>query len=160
LQMEEPASSNRFAPRSGVPSGTSGPSESEMLQKLRKFAQENPWATNFLANPGLVALRPQGNDGAKDTPPAGLMIRDECPVSHPAAPAANLDLSTPERTIEHPSPMTQLPPSTTNVALTQPLASVTPPERGSSIQSSERAPENTPSAPGIRRSGRHRPGGK
>jgi len=158
--MEEPASSNRFAPGSGVPSGPSGPSKSEVLQKLRKFAQENPWAMNFLSNPGLVTLRPQGNDSAEDTPPAGPMIRDEHPVSPPAAPAANLDLSTPERTIEHPSPMTQLPPSTTNVAPTQPPASVTPPARGSSIQSSDRAPEYTPSAPGIRRSGRHRPGGK
>ena len=157
--MEEPASSNRFAPGSGVPSGTSGPSESEMLQKLRKFAQENPWATNFLSNPGLVTLRPQGNDGAEDTPPAGPMIRDERPVSPPAAPAANLDLSTPERTIEQPSHTTQLPPST-NVALTQPPASVTPPARGSSIQSSEHTPENTPSAHELRRSGRRRPGGK
>jgi len=125
--MEQPASSNRFAPRSGVPSGTSGPSESKMLQKLRKFAQENPLATNFLVNSGLVGLRPQGNDGAEDTPPAGPMIRDERGVSPPAAPAANLALSTPERTIEHPSPRTQLPPSTTNVAPTQPPASVTPP---------------------------------
>ena len=71
--MEEPARSNRFAPASGVRvSGTSGPSESVMLQKLRKSVQENPWATNLLANPGLVAARPQGNDGAKDTPPADL----------------------------------------------------------------------------------------
>ena len=160
MQMEEPASSNRFAPGSGVPSCTSGPSESEMLQKLRKFAPENPWATNFLANPGLVTLRPQGNEGTEDTPPARPMIRDERPVSPPAALAANLNLSTPERTIEHPSPTTQLPPSTTNVAPTQPAASVTPPARGSSIQSSERAPENTPSAPKIRHSGRHHPGGK
>ena len=158
--MEEPASSNRFAPGSRVASGTYRPSESEMLQKLWKFVQENPWATNFLSNPGLVTLRPQGNDGAKDTPPAGPMIGDERPVSPPAAPAANLDLSTPERIIEHPSPTTQLAPSTTNLAPTQPPASVPPPARGSSIQSSERATENTPSAPGIRRSGRHRPGGK
>ena len=115
--MEEPARSNRFAPGLGVPaSGTSGPSESEMLQKLRKFAQENPWATDFLANPGLVTVRPQGNDGAEDTPPAGPMTRDERPVSPPipAAPVANLEVSTSERTIEHPS-TTLLPPST-NVA--------------------------------------------
>jgi len=158
--MEEPGSSNRFALGSGVPSGTSGPSESEMLQKLRKFTEENPWATNFLANPCLVTLRPQGNDGAADTPPAGPMIRDERPVSPLAAPAANLNPSTPERTIEHPSPTIQLPPSTTNVAPTQPPASLTAPVRGSSIQSSERGPENTPSAPGIPCSGRHRPGGK
>jgi len=160
LQMEEPASSNRFAPGLGMPSATSGPSESEMLQKLRKFALENHWATSFLANPGLVTLRPQEKDGAEDTPPAGPMIRDESPVAPPAAPAINLDLSNPERIIEHPSPTTQLPPPTTNVAPTQPPASMSPPARPSSIQSSERAPENTPSAPGIRRSGRDRPGGK
>ena len=162
MQMEEPASSNRFLPGLGVPaSGTSGPSESEMLQKLRKFAQENPWATNLLANPGLVAVRPQGNDGAKDTPPPGPMTRDEHPFSppSPAAPAANLDFSTPERTVEHPSHTTQLPPSN-NVAPTQPRASVTPPARGSSIQSSEHSPENTPSETELRRSGRRRPGGK
>jgi len=129
LQMEEPASSNLFAPGSEVPSGTSGPSASEMLQKLRKFAQENPWATSFLSDPGLVTGRPQGNDGAENSPPAGPIIRDERPVSPPAAPAANLDLSTPERTIEHLSPTTQLPPSTTNVAPTQPPASMTPPAR-------------------------------
>jgi hypothetical protein len=163
LQIEEPASSNRFAPVSGEPaSGTSGPSKSEMLEKLRKFAQENPWATNFLANPGLVTVRPQGHDGAEDTPPAEPMILNEHPVSppSPAAPAANLDPSTPERTIEHPSPTTQSPPSPTNVAPTQPPASVTPPVRGSSNQSSEHAPEKTPSAPEIRRSGRRRTGGK
>jgi len=95
LQKEEPTSSNRFAPGSGFPSGTSGPSESEMLQKLRTFGQENHCATNFLPNPGLVTLRPQGNDGATDTAPAGPMIRDERPVLPPAALAANLDLSTP-----------------------------------------------------------------
>ena len=160
MQMEEPASCNRFAPGSGVPSGTSGPSESEMVQKLRKFGQEKPWATNFLSNPALVTLRPQGNDGTEDTAPAGPVIRDEGPVSPPAAPAANLDLSTPKTTIEHPSPTTQRPPSSTNVAPTQPPASVTHPVRGSLIQSSERAPENTPSLPGIRCSGRYRAGGK
>jgi len=160
LQMKEPASCNQFAPGSGVPSGMSGPSESDFLQKLRKFAQENPWATNFLANPGLITLRHQGNDGAENTPPAGPMIRDECPVSPPAAPAGNLNPLISESTIEHPSFTTQLPSSTTNVALTQPPASVTPLARGSSIQSSARAPENTPSAPGISRSGRHRPGRK
>jgi len=162
LQVEEPARSNRFAPESGVPvSGTSGPSESEMLQKLRIFAQETRWATNLLANPGLVAARPQGNDGAEDTPPAGPMIHDKYPLSppSPAAPVANLDLSTDVRMIEHPSHMTQLPPST-NVALTQPPPSVTPPARRSSIQRSEHPPENALSAHELRRSGRPRPGGK
>ena len=129
--MEEPARSNRFALASGVPvSCTSGASESQMLQKVWKFVQENPWAMNLLANPGLVAARPQGNAGAQDTPPAGPMIRDEHAFSSPspAAPVANLDLSTPERTIEHPSHTTQLPPST-NLALTQQPVSVTPPAR-------------------------------
>ena len=111
--------------------------------------------------PGLVAARPQGNDRAEDTPPAGPMIRDEHAMSppSPAAPVANLDLSTPAKTIEQPSHTTQLPPST-NVALTQPPASVTPPAPGSSIQSSEHTPENTPSAHELRRSGRRRPRGK
>ena len=115
-----------------------------MLQKLRRFAQENPWATYLLANPGLVAARPQGNEGAEDTPPAGPMIGDEHALSppRPAAPVAHRDLSTPERPIEQPSHTTQLPPST-NVALTQPPASVTPPAPESSIQSSER-PQKTP----------------
>jgi len=150
--MDEPARSNRFAPVSGVPvAGTSGPSEPKMLQKLRKFAQENPWEMNLLVNPGLVAARPQGNDRAKDTPPAGPMIRDEHALSPPcrAVPVANLNLSTPEGTIGHPSHATQLPPFT-NVALTQPPASMTPPARGSSFQSSEHTPENTPSAHKLR----------
>jgi len=160
--MEELATSIRFALASGVlTSSRSGPSESEKLQKLRKFAQENLWATNLLANPGRVAARPQGYDGAEDTPPAGPMICNEhafSPLS-PTAPVANLDITTPERTIAHPSQMTQLPPST-NVALTQPPASITLPARGSSIQSSEHAPANTPSAYELPRSGRRRPDGK
>jgi len=69
--------SNRLAREFGVPSGTSESSESEMPQKWLKFAPENPCATNSLANPGLVTLRPHGNDGAEDTQPASSMIRDE-----------------------------------------------------------------------------------
>jgi len=158
--MEEPARSNQFARVSGVEaSGTSGPSESEMLHKLREFAQVNPWATKFMANPRLVAVRPQGHDGAEDIPPAGPMNGDEHPVSPPAALVTNLDVSTPERSIPDPSP-SQLPPSTTNVATTQPPASVTPQARGSSTLSPERAQENPPSTPERRRSGRRRPGGK
>jgi len=158
--MEEPARSHQFARVSGVEaSGTSGPSESEMLQKLQEFAQVNPWATKFMANPRLVAVRLQGYDGAEDTPPAGPMNGDEHPVSPPAAPVANLDVSTPERSIPDPSP-SQLPPSTTNVATTQPPASVTPQPRGSSTLSPERGQENPPSTPERRRSGRCRPGGK
>jgi len=116
---------------------------------------------NLLVNPGLVAARPHGNDGAEDTPSAGPMLRDDHTLSppSPAAPVANLDLSTPERTIEYPSHTTQLPPST-NVALTQPPASVTLPAHGSSIHSSEHTPENSQSPHELRRSGRLRPGGK
>jgi len=158
--MEMPARSNRFARLSGVEaSGTSGPSESEMLQKLRESAQVNPRATKFMANPRLVAVRPQGHVGAEDTPPGGPMHGDEHPVSPPAAPVANLDVSTPESSIPDPSP-SQLPPSTTNVATTQPPASVTPKARGSSTLSPGRTQENPPSTPERCRSGRHRPCGK
>ena len=146
-QMEEPARSNRFAGVLGVEaSGTSASSESEMLQKLPEFAQVNPWATRFMANPRLVAVRPQGNDGAEDTPPAGHMNGDEHPVSPPAAPVANLNVSTPERSIPDPSP-SHLLPSTTNVATTQPPACVTPQGRESSTLSPERAQETSLSTP-------------
>jgi len=127
--MEEPARSQPLAPVSGVPSSRpSGPSESE-IHKLREFAQENPWANRLLANPELVAERLQGYDGAEDTPPATHINRDEYSVSAPPASAAGHHLSTPERTIEDPSPTTDLPPSTANVAPTQPPASVTPAAR-------------------------------
>ena len=99
-----------------------------------------------MANPRLVAVKPQGHDRAEDTPPAGPMNGDEHPVSPPAAPVGNLDVSTPERSIPDPSPY-QLPPSTTNVATTQPPASVTPQARGSSTLSPERAQENPPFTP-------------
>jgi len=158
--MEELARSNRFARVAGVEaSGTSGPSESEMLQKLWEFAQVNPWAIKFIANPRLIAVRPQGHNGAEDTPPAGPMNGDKHPVSPPPAPVANLDVSTPERSIPDPSP-SQLLPSTTNVATTQPPASVTPQAHGSSTLSPERAQENPASTPESPRSGRRRPGGK
>jgi len=158
--MEEPARSNQFARVSGVEaSGTSGSSESMMLQKLCEFAQVNPWATKFMANPRLVAVSPQGHDGAKDTPPAGPMNGEEHPVSPLAAPVTNLDVSTPETSIPDPSP-SQLPPSTTNVATTQPPASVTPQARGSSTLSREGTQENPPSTPERRRARRRRPGGK
>ena len=97
LQMEESARSTRFARVSGVEaSGTSGPPESDLLQKLRESAQVNPWATKFMANPRLVAVRPQGYAGAEDTPPARPMNGDQYPVSPLAAPVANLDISTAE----------------------------------------------------------------
>jgi len=56
--MEEPARSQPLAPVSGVHSSRlSGPSASEMLRKLREFAQENRWANRLLANPELMAER-------------------------------------------------------------------------------------------------------
>jgi len=131
-----------------------------MLRKLREFAQENPWANLLLSNPELVAERLQGYDGAEDIRPATHINRDQHSVSAPPASAAGRHLSTPERTIEHPSPPTDLPPSTANVALAQPPASVTPPAQPSSVQSSEHGSENSPSVPEIRRSGRRRSGRK
>jgi len=137
----------------------SGPSESDMLRKLREFAQENRWANRFLANSELVAERLQGYDGAEDTPPATHINRDEHSVSAPPASAACRHLSTRERTIEHPSPTTDLPPSTANVAPTRPPASRTPPAHRSSVQSSDHASANSPSVPEILLS-RRRPSGR
>jgi len=159
--MEEPTHSQPLAPVSGVPSSRlSGPSESEMLRKLGEFAQENPWANRLFANPELVAERLEGYDGAEDTPPATHINRDEHSVSAPPASAPRRHLSTPERKIEYPSPITDLPLFTANVALTQPPASVTPQARRSSVRSSEHASESSPSVPEIRRSGRRRSGRK
>jgi len=112
-----------------------------------------------MANLMLVAVKPQAHDGAEDTAPTGPMNGDEHPVSPPAAPVANLDVSTPERLIPDPTP-SQLPPSTTNVATTQPPGSVTPQAPGSSTLSPEQAKENPPSPPKRLRSARHPPGGK
>jgi len=90
-----------------------------MLRKLREFAQENLWANRLLASPELVAERLPGYDGAEDTPPATHINRDEHSISAPPASAAGRHLfSTPQRKIEHPSPTTDLPPSTANVAPT------------------------------------------
>jgi len=153
--------SQPLAPVSGVPSShPSGPSESEILRKLREFAQENPWANRLLANPELVAERLHGYYGAEDTRPATHINRDEHCVSAPPASAAGRHLSTPERTIEHTSPTTDLPPPTANVAPTQPPAYGTPPARRSSAQSCEHASENSPSVPEIGCSGRHLTGRK
>jgi len=153
--------SQPLAPVSGVPySRPSGPSESEMLRKLREFAQENPYAIRLLANRELVAERLEGYVGAEHTPPATHINRDEHSVSAPPASAAGRHLSTPERTIEHPSPTTDLPPFTANIAPIQPPASLTPPARRSSVQSSEHTSENSPSVPEIRHSGRRRSGQK
>jgi len=159
--MEEPARSQPLAPGSGVPSSPpSGPYESDWLGKLCEFSQENPWENQLLVNPQLVAARLQGYDGAEDTPPATHINLDKHSVSAPPASAAGLHLSTRERTIEQPSPTTDLPPSSANVAPTQPPASVTPPARRSSVQSSEHTSDNSPSIPEIRRSGRRRSGRK
>jgi len=71
--MEEPGRSNQLAPVADVPiSGTSGPSESEILQNLMELVHGNRWPTKFMAYRRLVAMRPQGHDGAGDTPPARL----------------------------------------------------------------------------------------
>jgi len=153
--------SQPLAPGSGVPSSRpSGPPESEMLLKLREFAKENFWGNRLLANPELVAERLQGYDGVEDTPPATQINRDEHSLSAPPASAAGRDLSTGERTLELPSPTTDLPPSTVNVAVTQPPASVTPLARRSSLQSSEHASENSRAVPEMRRSGIRRSGRK
>jgi len=158
--MEEPARSNRFVRvLGGDSSGTSWPSESVMLPTLLEFAQVNPWATKFMANLRLVAVRPQGHDGTEDTPPPGPMNPNEHPVSPPAAPVANHDVSTPERSMPDPSP-SQRPPSTTNGATTHPPASVTLQARGPSTRSGELEQENPPSSPERRCSGRRRLGGK
>ena len=125
--MAEPAHSQPSAPVSGVPSSCpSGPSASEMLLKLREFAQENPGVNRFVANPELVVERLHGHDGAEDTLPAAHINHNEHSVSPTPASAAGRDVSTPERSIENSSPTTELPPSTSNVAPTQPPASVTP----------------------------------
>jgi len=159
--MKEPQRSQRLAPVLEVPSSSpSGPSESEMLRKLSEFAQKNPWANRLLANPKLVAERLQGYDGAEDTPRATHINCDDHSVSAPPASAAGHYLSTPERTIEHPSRPTDLPPSTANVAPAQPPACKTPPARRSSVESSEHASENGPSVPEIGRRRRSRCGRK
>jgi len=94
-----------------------------------------------MANTSLIAVRPQGHNGADDTPPAAPINGDEHWVSPPAAPVANVHFSTPVRTIRAPSPF-QLPPFTTYVATTQPPASVTLQAHGSSTLRPEHAQEN------------------
>jgi len=116
---------------------------------------------DWLANPGDVSVWHQGHDGAEDTPPASLsMICDALPLSPPAAPHAGLDLTTPERPIEHPSPPPEHPPATINESQTQLPAPVTHPARGSQNRSSPLAPNNTLSTPQVRRSARRSMGSK
>jgi len=103
---------------------------------------------DWLANPGAVSVRHQGHDGAEDTPPASLsMSCDALPLSPPATPHTGLDLTTPERPIEHPSPPPEYPPGTINESPTKPLAPVTHPARGSQNRSFALAPNNTLSTP-------------
>jgi len=116
---------------------------------------------DWLANPGAVSVRVQGHDGTEHTPPASLsMICDALPLSPPAAPHAGLDLTAPERPIEHPSPLLEHPPATINESPTQPPAPVTHPARGSQNHSSPLAPNNTLSTPQVRRSATHSTGSK
>ena len=116
---------------------------------------------DMLANPRLVAGRPQGHDGPEDTPPTSLsMFCDKLPVSSPAGPRPGLDLTTPPRQIEHDSPPPELPPPTINESPTQPPAPVTPPARGTPNPSSPPARNNTLSTHQVRRSARRRTGSK
>jgi len=70
---------------------------------------------DWLVNPEAVSVRHQGHDGAENTPPASLsMICDPLPVSPPAAQDSGLDLTTPEKPIEPPSPPPEHPPPTIN----------------------------------------------
>ena len=87
---------------------------------------------DWLANPEAVSVRHQGYNGAEDSPPASSsMICDALRLSPPAAPHAGLDLTTPERPIEHPSPPPEHPPATLNESPTHPPAPVTHPAYGS-----------------------------
>jgi len=145
-QIEQVARASQFARVLRVEaSGTSGPSQSEILQKLAEFPQVNPWATTLIAKHRLVAVRPRGHAGAEDTPPAGPINGDKSSVSPPAAPVAHLHFTTPARSIPDPSP-SQQPISTTNVATTQRPAAVTPHVRGPSTLCPEYTQENPPSS--------------
>jgi len=142
-------------------SGPSGPSELAKLAPLREMAKEHPWMLDWLANPGAVSVRHQGHDGAEDTPPTSLsMICDALPLSPPAAPHAGLDLKSPERPIEHPSPPPEHLPATINESPTQPPAPLTHPARGSQNLSFPLAPNNTLSTSQVRRSARRSTGSK
>jgi len=142
--MEEPGRSNRFAQGSEVPaSGTTEPSESDILERITECGQVNPGARKLMGNSRLVAVTPSSHNGAKDRPPATRMNTDKHTVSAPAAPVATLDISTPERTIPD-SSLSQLLPSTTNVAMREVPASVTPQAPGSSTLSPEHTQDNHP----------------
>jgi len=142
-------------------SGPSGLSELEKLGAVREMAKEHPSMLDWLANQEAVSVRHQGQDGAKDTPPASVsMICDALPLSPPVAPHAGLDLGTPERPTEHPSPPPEHPPATINESPAEPPAPVTPPARRSQNGSSPLAPNNTLSTPQVRRSARRSTGSK
>jgi len=116
---------------------------------------------DWLANPGAVSVRHQGQDGVKDTPPASLsIICDALPLSAPAAPQAGLSLTTPERPIEHPSPPPDYPLATINEFMTQPPAPVTLPAAGSQNHCSPLAQNNTLSTSHVRPLARRSMGSK
>ena len=79
-----------------------------------------------MANPKLIVVRLQGHDGMEDTLPAAHIDHDEHSVLPPPASAAGWHLLTSERIIEDPSPTTELLPSMSNVATTQPPAPGSP----------------------------------
>ena len=133
----------------------------EKLRALKGMVQEHPWMLDWQANPGAVFVSHQGHNGTEDTPPASLsMICDALPLLPPATPHAGLDLMTPERLIEHPSPPPEHLPATINESPTQPPAPVTHPARRSQNRSSPLAPNNTLSTPPVRRSARRSTGSK
>ena len=116
---------------------------------------------DWLANPGPVSVRHEGHNGAEDTPPATLSMNcDALPLSPPTAPHAGLDLTTPQRPIEHPSPPPEHPPAIINESPTQPPAPVTHPARGSQNRSSPLASNNTLSTSQVRHSARRSTGSK
>ena len=135
------------------PSGASGPSELRKLRALREMAKEHPWMLDWLAKPGAVSVRNQGHNAAEDTPPVIVsIICNGLPLSPPGAPHAGLDLTTPERLIDHPSPPPEYLLATINESPTQPLAPVRHPARGSHNCSSALAQNNALSTPQVRRS--------
>jgi len=123
---------------------------------LAEMAKKHPWMLDWQANPGAVSVRHNGHDSTENTPAASLsMICDELPLSPPAAPHAGLDLTTPERLIEHLFPPPEYPPATINEFPTQPPALVTYPTPGSQNRSSQLALNNTLSTSQVRCSARH-----
>jgi len=161
-QIEVPATSNPIVTVSGLhSSGSEGPEELEKLRALCEMAKEHLWMLDCLANPGAVSVRHQGQDGAEDTPGASLsLICNELPLQPPAAPHAGLDLTTPERQIEHPALPSEHPTALIKESRTKPPAPVTHPAHRSQHSSSPLAPNNTLSTSQVRRSTRRSTGSK